>query len=93
VKQLENLLHTVHHMHFVRSFNGSADLLATEALKSKVSRVIDDKPTLDMLVQLNKLPEAVYIPDSVQYNQEDGIDVALSMRHCRGDGFTYISAK
>jgi hypothetical protein len=57
---------------------GSADLLATEALKSKVSRVIDDKPTLDMLVQLNKLSEAVYIPDSmVQSDKEDGIDVAL----------------
>jgi ribonuclease HI len=44
VKQLENKISTVHYMHFIRSFNGSADLFASEALKSKVSRVIDDKP-------------------------------------------------
>jgi hypothetical protein len=44
VKQLEKKISTVHYMHFIRSFNGSADLFASEALKSKVSRVIDDKP-------------------------------------------------
>jgi hypothetical protein len=33
---------------------------------------------INLLVQLNKLPEAVYIPDStVKYDQEEGVDVAL----------------
>ncbi len=63
VRELELLFYKVNYLHLIRKYNGAADLLATEALKSKVSRIVDDEATQNMLIKLNKLPEAVYLPE------------------------------
>ena len=62
VKDLESKLDRVNYLHLVRKYNGAADLLASEALKTQMSRMVGDEATIVMLKKLNKLPEAVYIP-------------------------------
>jgi ribonuclease HI len=62
VKDLSAKFDRIAYLHLVRKYNGAADLLATEALKTKEGRVANDESTKVMLQKLNKLPEAVYIP-------------------------------
>ena len=66
VKDLEAKFDRINFLHLVRKYNGAADLLATEALKTQENRVVSDEPTTVMLKKLNKLPDAVYIPTDVE---------------------------
>ncbi|KAI9984221.1 hypothetical protein PInf_005521 [Phytophthora infestans] len=69
-KELAAKFRSVKYLHDLRENNAAADSLATEALESKVSRVILAETRKSELVSLNRIQEMVYEPD------EDSVDVS-----------------
>ncbi|TKH92685.1 reverse transcriptase-like protein, partial [Campylobacter jejuni] len=69
-KELTANLRSVKYLHVVREYNAAADSLATEALESKVSRVILAETRKSELASLNRIQEMIYEPD------EDSVDVS-----------------
>jgi hypothetical protein len=63
VKIIEAKIGRVNYLHLLRRYNGAADFLAADALRTKTDRVVEDDETKAVLSNLNKLPEGVYIPD------------------------------
>ncbi|ETO83368.1 hypothetical protein F444_02579 [Phytophthora nicotianae P1976] len=59
-KELTVKLRSVKYLHVVREYNAAADSLATEALESKVSRVILAESRNSELVMLNRIQEVIY---------------------------------
>ncbi|ETP29268.1 hypothetical protein F442_21578 [Phytophthora nicotianae P10297] len=59
-KELPVKLRSVKYLHVVREYNATADSLATEALESKVSRVILAETGESELVTLNRIQEVIY---------------------------------
>ncbi|ETP01115.1 hypothetical protein F441_21604 [Phytophthora nicotianae CJ01A1] len=59
-KELPVKLRSVKYLHVVREYNATADSLATEALESKVSRVILAETRKSELVTLNRIQEVIY---------------------------------
>jgi ribonuclease HI len=62
LKDIDSKSGRVNYLHLGRKYHGDADLLASEALRTKVGRVVCDEATTVMLEKPNKLPNAVYIP-------------------------------
>ena len=61
-QELEKKFEWLRVIHVPRAFNGSADLLANAALKACSSAEVSDR-TIEMMTQLNKLPEVIYAAD------------------------------
>ncbi|KAG2995102.1 hypothetical protein PC120_g21842 [Phytophthora cactorum] len=61
-KELTTKLRSVKYRHVVREYNATADSLATEALESKVSRVMLAETLKSELVALNRIQEVIYEP-------------------------------
>ncbi|RAW21022.1 hypothetical protein PC110_g22535, partial [Phytophthora cactorum] len=61
-KELTAKLRSVKYHHVVREYNAAADSLATEALESKVSRVVLAETRKSVLVALNRIQEVIYEP-------------------------------
>ncbi|ETP03561.1 hypothetical protein F441_19491 [Phytophthora nicotianae CJ01A1] len=59
-KELTVKLRSVKYLHVVREYYAAADSLATEALESKVSRVILAETRKSELVTLNRIQEVIY---------------------------------
>ncbi|ETP27890.1 hypothetical protein F442_22825, partial [Phytophthora nicotianae P10297] len=59
-KELTVKLRSAKYLHVVREYNAAADSLATEALESKVSRVILAETRKSELVTLNHIQEVMY---------------------------------
>ncbi|KAG2990725.1 hypothetical protein PC128_g12638 [Phytophthora cactorum] len=59
-KELTAQLRSVKYLHVVREFNAAAESLATEALESKVSRVVFAGTRKSELVTLNHIQEMIY---------------------------------
>ncbi|KAG2762008.1 hypothetical protein PC116_g21196 [Phytophthora cactorum] len=59
-KKLTVKLRLVKYLHVVREYNADADSLATEALESKVSRVVLDESRQSELMTLNRIQEMIY---------------------------------
>ncbi|KAG3056384.1 hypothetical protein PI124_g23308 [Phytophthora idaei] len=59
-KELTAQLRSVKYLHVVREYNAAADSLATEALESKVSRVVLAETRKSELVTLNRIQEMIY---------------------------------
>ncbi|KAG3122598.1 hypothetical protein PI126_g24082 [Phytophthora idaei] len=59
-KELTAQLRSVKYLHVVRKYNAAADSLATEALESKVSRVVLAETRKSELVTLNRIQEMIY---------------------------------
>ncbi|KAG2914562.1 hypothetical protein PC117_g18266 [Phytophthora cactorum] len=59
-KELTAQLRSVKYLHVVREYNATADSLATEALESKVSRVVLAETRKSELVTLNPIQEMIY---------------------------------
>ena len=64
VQRLENKFEMLRVLHVPRAFNGSADSLANETLKSTSPVEINDR-RIEMIVQLNKLPDVVHPVEEV----------------------------
>ncbi|OWZ02768.1 hypothetical protein PHMEG_00025610 [Phytophthora megakarya] len=67
-KELTSKLKSVKYLHILREFNAAADSLATEALKSKTSKVVLDESRKLELAGLNRIREVIY--DSSQTKTE-----------------------
>ncbi|KAG3119639.1 hypothetical protein PI124_g2244 [Phytophthora idaei] len=61
-KGLTAKLRSVKYRHVVRGYNAAANSLATEALESKVSRVVLAETRKSELVALNRIQEVIYEP-------------------------------
>ncbi|KAG4039689.1 hypothetical protein PC123_g24760 [Phytophthora cactorum] len=61
-KELTTKLRSVKYRHIVRECNAAANSLATEALESKVSRVVLVETRKSELVALNRIQEVIYEP-------------------------------
>ncbi|KAG3146175.1 hypothetical protein PC128_g24061 [Phytophthora cactorum] len=59
-KELTTQLRSVKYLHVVREYNATADSLFTEALESKVSRVVLAETRKSELVTLNRIQEMIY---------------------------------
>ncbi|KAG3044413.1 hypothetical protein PC121_g21919 [Phytophthora cactorum] len=59
-KELMAQLRSVKYLHVVRKYNAAEDSLATEALESKVSRVVLAETRKSELVTLNRIQEMIY---------------------------------
>ncbi|KAG3079748.1 hypothetical protein PI125_g20640 [Phytophthora idaei] len=55
-------LRSVNYLHVEREYNAAADALATEALESKVSRVVLAETPKSELITLNRIQEVIYEP-------------------------------
>ncbi|ETM33499.1 hypothetical protein L914_19278, partial [Phytophthora nicotianae] len=61
-KQLTVKLRSVKYLHAVKEYNAAADSLATEALESKISRVVLAEARKSELATLNRIQEVIYEP-------------------------------
>ncbi|KAG6590563.1 uncharacterized protein IUM83_18356 [Phytophthora cinnamomi] len=59
-KEITARLRSVKYLHVVREYNAAADSLATEALESKVSKVILSETRKAELAGLNRIQEVIY---------------------------------
>ncbi|KAG2763448.1 hypothetical protein PC116_g26810 [Phytophthora cactorum] len=75
-KELTAQLRSVNYLHVVREYNATADSLATEALKSKVSRVVLAETRKSELVTLNRIQEMIY-----ESNEDTGEVVPREAEH------------
>ncbi|ETO82594.1 hypothetical protein F444_03282 [Phytophthora nicotianae P1976] len=61
-KQLTAKLRSVKYIHVAKEYNAAADSLATEALESKISRVVLAEARKSELATLNRIQEMIYEP-------------------------------
>ncbi|GMF39076.1 unnamed protein product [Phytophthora lilii] len=59
-KEITARLRSVKYLHVVREYNAAADSLASEALESKMSKVILNESRKNELCELNRISEVIY---------------------------------
>ncbi|ETP27676.1 hypothetical protein F442_23047 [Phytophthora nicotianae P10297] len=81
-KQLTAKLRSVKYLHVAKEYNAAADSLATEALESKISRVVLAEARKSELATLNRIHEVIYEPREDEGTTKVG---PRNLEHCERD--------
>ncbi|KAE8885407.1 hypothetical protein PF003_g30742 [Phytophthora fragariae] len=79
-KEITAKLKSVKYLHVLREYNAAADSLATEALESKVSKVVLSEDRKKELKNLNRIQEMLYVAKSEEaevQNLDPGVSIQI----------------
>ncbi|KAE8956077.1 hypothetical protein PR001_g31862, partial [Phytophthora rubi] len=79
-KEITAKLKSVKYLHVLREYNAAADSLATEALESKVSKVVLSEDRKKELKNLNRIQEMLYVAKSEEaevQNLDRGVSIQI----------------
>ena len=79
-KELVDQFDSIRYLHVTRSYNASADTMATEALEAKAGQVVGDPERLNKLQKLNRIQEGLLVEPSSSKDEKEPPTIAATTR-------------